>query len=364
MRQIFRFLTITILCGAFWIFPAAATPADIAGDGLAAESEEADIPDTPVSYDLPAYEDGAVKVIGEVQRHIVAPEDTLMDIARAYGLGYVELRAANPGIDAWAPVPGTALQLPGRRLLPRAAQEGIVVNLGEMRLYYFTEDGAIETYPIGIGREGLQTPLGKTEIVRKLVRPSWYPTPRMREENPGLPERVRPGASNPLGEYALYLGWPAFLIHGTNRPWGIGRRVSSGCIRMYPEDVKTLYPAVEIGTRVTVVDQPVKLAWLEDGLYLEANPTRRQSDEIETEGEIPRRMLDSSLPKELEALILKEAKAGGLKKKDIDWTTARATFRARSGMPVKIADAKEPEPELSDETEDTAEAEKTEESDT
>lgn len=306
-------------------------------DDLAAAEEKEEIADTPVSYDLPFYGKDDKLVMGQVKTHITGEEDTLMDIARAYGLGYVALRAANPGVDAWAPLPGGKITIPARRILPRAPQEGIVINLGEMRLYYFPGDGSVESFPIGIGREGLQTPTGTTKIVKKLEKPSWYPTARMREENPGLPERVRAGPANPLGDYALYLGWPTFLIHGTNKPWGIGRRVSSGCIRMYPEDIKLLYPRAETGIKVTVVDQPVKLAFLEDGLYMQAYPTRRQSDALESAGVIPKDLLDKDIPAELKSFIEKIiTQHGGYETGAIDWDDVLEVLKTRSGIPVKI----------------------------
>lgn len=341
MRHFFGFLTVFAVL--FFSVPALArmagndTPPAVQDDLVAAEEQAEEIVDTPVSYDMPFYTKDDAVVMGKIKTHIAGEEDTLMDIARAYGLGYVSLRAANPGVDAWAPLPGREITIPARRILPRAPQEGIVINLGEMRLYYFPGDGSVETFPIGIGREGLQTPTGTTKIVRKLVKPSWYPTERMREEKPGLPERVRSGPANPLGDYALYLGWPTFLIHGTNKPWGIGRRVSSGCIRMYPEDIKLLYPRVETGVKVTVVDQPVKLAFLEDGLYMQAHPTRRQSDELESAGVISKDLLDKDIPPELKTFIEKIiTQHGGYENDAPDWDKVLEVLQARSGIPVKI----------------------------
>ena len=175
--------------------------------------------------------------------------------------------------------------LPTAHLLPEAPREGIVINLPEMRLYYFAEaEQQPETYPIGIGREGWTTPTGTSRIVRKAEAPSWYPPDSIRAERPELPAVVEPGEDNPLGSHALYLDWPAYLIHGTNRPWGIGRRISSGCIRMYPEDIVSLFERVPVNTPVTVVDQPVKLGWIGGDLYLEAHPTQSQSDGLEIDG--------------------------------------------------------------------------------
>ena len=287
----------------------------------------------PVSYDLPDYKKNDKRVIGTAFLHEIGEEDTLMDIARYYEMGYVEMKSANPGVDSWTPERGKKILIPQRNLLPRAEHKGLIVNLGEMRLYYFKDDGSVVTYPIGIGREGLQTPLGKTTIIKKLKRPSWYPTERMRKEKPGLPKRVRTGPANPLGDRALYLGWPTFLIHGTNKPWGIGRRVSSGCIRMYPENIRSLFSAVPVETKVSVVDQPIKLAWLEDGFYIEAHPSRAQSDNIEMNGEISDALLDKEIPDDLKAFI---EKAAGNKKDALDWKAIAEVIKERRGYPIKI----------------------------
>ncbi|MBW7909978.1 MAG: L,D-transpeptidase family protein, partial [Alphaproteobacteria bacterium] len=180
----------------------------------------------PEEGSLPDYPIGARIAMGKETTYIAGEEDTFLDIARHYSVGYVEMRAANPEIDPWAPPPGKPVIIPGFQLLPRARQQGIVVNLAKMRLYYFRDPGREPiTYPIGIGSEGLDTPTGVTKVVRKTAGPSWYPTERMREAKPWLPRMVSPGISNPLGTHALYLGWPTFLIHGSNKPWGIGRRV-------------------------------------------------------------------------------------------------------------------------------------------
>ena len=221
----------------------------------------------------------------ETATYRASHEDNLLDVARRFNLGYVEMVAANPGTDPWLPGAGTEVVLPTVHLMPEAGAEGVVINLADMRLYYFDEAGGPpQSFPIGIGRDGLSTPLGSTEIVRKREDPTWRPTKRMRAEDPELPEVVPPGPENPLGDRAMYLGWPQYLIHGTNKPWGIGRRVSSGCIRMYPEDARKLFDLVEVGTKVTVVDQPIKLGWIDGELFMEAHPTQAQSDQLEADG--------------------------------------------------------------------------------
>ena len=268
----------------------------------------------------------------ETASYTAAYEDTLLEVARRFNLGYVEMVAANPETDPWLPGEGTEVVLPTIHLVPDVEPEGIVINLADMRLYFFdTEDGAPISYPIGIGREGLGTPTGTTEVVRKKVDPSWRPTPRMRAEDPELPEVVPPGEDNPLGNRAMYLGWPAYLIHGTNKPWGIGRRVSSGCIRMYPEDVEELFEKIEIGTKVTVVDEPIKLGWIDGELYMEAHPTQQQSDQIEAMGRF-----EPLLPGSIVDLVQKVA---GEHVARLDWSRIRRAAVERRGYPVRVTRA-------------------------
>lgn len=258
-------------------------------------------------------------------------EDTFVHIARDYNLGYVEMRAANPGVDPWLPGEGTDLILPTRHIFPEAPRQGIVINLPEMRLYAFVNgDNPPDTYPIGIGREGLDTPEGTTKIVRKRAGPEWRPTPRMRQEKPELPAVVEPGPENPLGTHALYLGWPQYAIHGTNRPFGIGRRISSGCIRLYPESITKLFEKVPVGTPVTVVDQPIKAAWIDDKLYIEAHPTISQSIQMEETGQIEPTQLSE---KEMEYIL----KAADEFKDRLRWPAIRMAVKERRGYPVAVA---------------------------
>lgn len=266
--------------------------------------------------------------------------DTFPYIARDYNLGYVELITANPTIDPWLPGEGTEITLPLRHILPEAPQNGIVINLAEMRLYAFL-DNQMEpiTFPIGIGREGLETPTGTTIITRKVDGPTWHPTARMREEDPSLPEFVGPGAKNPLGTHALYLGWPEYLIHGTNRPFGIGRRVSSGCMRMYPEAITRLYTLIPVDTPVTIVDQPIKAAWIGDELYLEAHTTMKQALEIEeTQGSITDEVLT------LDEINYIKGKAGE-NANNLNWDEINQIVKRRSGIPTPILHKNTEEPQ-------------------
>ena len=265
----------------------------------------------------------------ETATYRASHEDNLLDVARRFNLGYVEMVAANPGTDPWLPGAGTEVVLPTIHLMPEAEAEGVVINLADMRLYYFDEAGGPpQSFPIGIGRDGLSTPLGSTEIVRKREDPTWRPTERMRAEDPELPEVVPPGPENPLGDRAMYLGWPQYLIHGTNKPWGIGRRVSSGCIRMYPEDARKLFDLVDVGTKVTVVDQPIKLGWIDGELFMEAHPTQAQSDQLEADGRF-----DPLLQSDVVDEVLSFADNSSNR---LEWSRIRQAAVVRRGYPLQV----------------------------
>ncbi len=269
--------------------------------------------------------------IGEMEMYKAEYEDTLIHLARDHGLGFVELRAANPKLDPWIPGDGAEVILPKRHLLPNAPRKGIVINLPEMRVYaYLNGDNAPYTYPLGIGREGLATPIGETSIVRKKDGPTWRPTPRMRREDPELPASVPPGPENPLGTHALYFGWPQYAMHGTNKPYGIGRRVSSGCIRMYPEDVKVFFEQVPVGTKVNVINQPIKVSWIDNELYLEAHPDMAQAIKMEEYGAVEQYEFSDD---DMERIIDVAGKYYEL----LNWPRIRMALRERSGYPVRIA---------------------------
>ena len=277
---------------------------------------------------LAAYEK---PYVGDFIEYDTRYEDTFVHLARDYNLGFTELRAANPYVDPWLPGRGTDLILPTRHLLPDGPREGIVINLADMRLYAFINgDEAPFHTPIGIGREGLNTPEGTTKIVRKKAGPTWTPTARMRKEDPELEPYYPPGPDNPLGTHALYLGWPQYLLHGTNRPFGIGRRISSGCIRLYPEAIVDLFDEISVGTQVTVVNQPIKVAWIENELFLEANPSLAQSVAMEEMGEVP----EEKISNDEMALIIRTA---GAYQDRLRWPAIRKALKARNGYPVAIA---------------------------
>lgn len=211
------------------------------------------------------------EVIGAVGVHLVGPGESLIEIARMYDVGFNGIAAANPHLDPFVPAVGATAVLPTSWILPRASAPGkIVVNLSEMRLYAFLEGREPPvTFPIGVAAEPGATPLGALRVVEKSVAPTWYPTRAILREDPTLPAAVPPGDENPLGTHALRLSSRTILIHGTNRPYGVGRRVSHGCLRLYPEDIRRLFPLVEIGTPVVIVREPVKVGLREGGIYVE-----------------------------------------------------------------------------------------------
>jgi L,D-transpeptidase ErfK/SrfK len=220
-------------------------------------------------------------VVGELQMTKVEGEDTFSDIARRFNLGYEELVHANPGIDPWLPGEGREIVLPTQYVLPNAPREGLVINLPQLRVFYYPkvregEPQQVITHPIGIGKVGWSTPEGSTKVISKTKDPTWFPPASVRKEHreagDPLPAKVPPGPDNPLGAYMMTLGWPSYLIHGTNKAYGVGMRSSHGCIRFYPEDIAQLYGDIPIGTKVTVVNQPLVLGWHHDAMYLQAFP--------------------------------------------------------------------------------------------
>lgn len=236
---------------------------------------------TPVvaaTYDLPSeYFD----VIGSIRTVQSVYADTLWEIARRTDIGQDQMQRANPDVDIWIPGEGTRITVPSQHVLPRVPRRGLVLNLPEMRMYYFPpkqpgRPAQVQTYPIGIGRMDWATPLGTTTIIAKVKDPSWTPPESIRIEHAAkgdpLPRVVPAGPNNPLGRYAMRLGIPGYLIHSTNKPLGVGMRVSHGCIRMLPEDIERLFPQLPTGTPVTIVNQPVKAGWHGGKLFLEIHP--------------------------------------------------------------------------------------------
>lgn len=267
-------------------------------------------------------------IIGELKTHTAEWEDMFVDLMRANNVGFNEIVGANPGVDPWVPGVGTRILLPTAHILPDAPRKGIVINLPEMRMYYYAPNGEVVSHAIGVGDEGWGTPKGQTTIVRKQANPAWYPPASIRAEKPELPAVVPAGPDNPLGDHAMYLGWNAYLIHGTNMPDGVGRRASHGCIRMYPEGIADMFKRIGIGTTVLVVDQPIKLGWRGGELYLEVHHTLANANALE--------MRDPFDPEPLPDLHNKVRKAAGDMLARVDWALVDQVAAQRLGVPVRI----------------------------
>ncbi len=269
-------------------------------------------------------------LIGTMSTVMARHEDTLPSIARAHEVGFEEIVAANPGVDVWLPGEGTRVELPTRHILPDAERTGLVLNLPEFRLYHFRasrpgKPAQVSTYPVSIGDVDWSTPLGLTRVVSKERNPSWRPPASIRAEHARrgrqLPAVVPPGPDNPLGRYALRLALPGYLIHGTNRPYGIGMQVTHGCIRLYPEHVARLFRDVPVGTPVRIVDQPVKSGWDDGVLYLEVHAPLEASRS------------DADLTAAVRAVIA----ATNDRSAAIDWDAVARAAQERRGVPIAVS---------------------------
>jgi len=260
--------------------------------------------------------------------------DTLSDIARHYSLGWEELIRANPKVDPWLPGEGTDLVIPGRRILPPGPHEGIVVNLPEHRLYYFPkvkkgQKPYVVTYPVSIGKMDWTTPLGETHVTQKIKDPVWNPPASVRAEHiangdPLPPGPVKAGPDNPLGLFAMRLAVKPgdYLIHGTNNPLAVGMPITHGCIRMYPEDVAALFPTVPVGTHVYLINAPIKVAFVDGDLLLEAHPP------VDKEGQTVEPVL-SQFEAKLSQVLGNTTTA-------INWDIAEAALKTANGIPVLV----------------------------
>lgn len=281
-----------------------------------------------LTFPLPA--DGN-NLVGRIQYAMIRQEETLMDIARRFDVGFNELVAANPGVDPWLPPVGTRVVVPTRFILPPRPWRGIVINLAEMRLYYFPEPGpgepaTVVTYPVGIGREGWSTPLGEFSVVEKIEHPSWTApasvVAEMAAEGLTVQRHIPPGPDNPLGDYALMLSEPGYLLHGTNRPFSIGMRVSHGCIRLYPEDIEALFSRVPRGVPVRIENEAYKVGREDGALFLEAHAPL--SEEKNQQGV------------SLTPVVSQLVRISSRRLADKDWDRIMAVANRHSGVPEPV----------------------------
>ena len=300
-------------------------------------------------YDLPP--DGN-DVVGAVTTVTARHEDTLLDIARRHGLGYEDIVRANPDVDTWLPGEGTEVILPTRYVLPPGPRSGVILNLAEYRLYYYPvpgdgETAVVMTYPISIGRMDWETPLGRTSIISKVTDPSWYPPESIRAEHAAdgdpLPRIVPPGPDNPLGKHAMRLGLPGYLIHGTNRPDGVGMRVTHGCIRMFPEDIDYLFGRVGLNTAVRIINEPVKVGWDGDELVVEVHQTLEvtlpepDTTEVAEDGVTAEDVVEVTAPAVRDAMTALTAQfvaATNERPGMLDWDVAEKLLARADGIPA------------------------------
>ncbi len=304
------------------------------GAALAALLAGTGLPALASTMPLPAEGD----LVGEYAEVQATREDTLIDLARRYSLGYEEVVNANPGVDPWLPGEGTVVRLPLRRVLPDAPREGIVVNLPEHRLYYYPpakpgEPRVVVTYPVSVGKMDWSTPLGLTKIASKIKDPPWYPPESVRTEHAArgdiLPKMIPAGPDNPLGLFAMRLAIPggSYLIHGTNKPAGVGMQVTHGCMRLYPEHIEELFKMVAVDTPVRLVNQPHKVGWSEGRLYVEVHPPLEATSSAVVEP-------DRTSLARLVANAVRQHAAG-----PVLWARAETAFEQAEGIPVPVTEA-------------------------
>ncbi|MEZ9232341.1 L,D-transpeptidase family protein [Vibrio amylolyticus] len=275
------------------------------------------------TYDMPI--EGS-SIVGRTQYHSIKEGESLANIAKQYDVGFLSLMAANKGVDPFLPQVDHVLTIPSKVILPQVDHEGIVINLAELRLYYFEPNTElVHIFPVGIGKIGRDTPEMQTRISQVRANPTWTPPASIRKEYLAkgieLPKVVPSGPDNPLGDYALRLAYGVgdYLIHGTNKDFGIGLRVSSGCIRMEPKDIEWLYNQVKVGVPVRIIDEPVKVALEPDrSVFLEVHEPLTRSDGSKK---------DLSIPQEL---------SWWLDEFEIADSKARAAVLAQNGVPIEV----------------------------
>lgn len=270
---------------------------------------------------------GRREVVGDLAVVESRQNDTLSDLARHFGLGFTDITSANPKLEAWALAENQAVLLPLQFILPEAPRNGIVLNLANMRMFYYPKgQERVLTYPVGIGRDGWNTPLGATKIVAKKANPAWTVPESIHREHrllgDPLPKVIPSGPDNPLGYYAMPLGFSGYLIHGTNKPYGIGMQVSHGCVQLYPEDVEVLFDQVNVGTDVRIVHQPYLAGWDEGVLYVEAHqPLEKWTKQT--------KQLQKALRSKLEKLAAE-------KNAVVDWSRVDEVLLRANGVPTPV----------------------------
>jgi L,D-transpeptidase ErfK/SrfK len=279
---------------------------------------------------------GGSDIVGYVQKTVVGKEDTLPDIARRFDVGYEELLLANPGVDPWLPGVGREVVVPTQFILPAAPHAGVVVNVAAMRIFYYPphkkgEPQIVYTHPIGIGKVGWKTPEGTTKIISRQKDPVWVVPKSVRDEHAEngdtLPAVVPAGPDNPLGAYEFRLSWPSYLIHGTNKPYGVGMRSSHGCMRLYPEDIAVFFDLIPIGTKVTIVNQPYLFGWRDGTLYLQAYAV--MEDDSRDWAKDPQRLLARLLSPKLRQRVAEH-------ESEIDWQRVGDMAHAPRAIPVPV----------------------------
>ncbi len=275
-----------------------------------------------LTFTIPANSD----IIGNIQTTQVQSGQSLGEIGRKFDVGVYEMIEANPNLSPWEPTIGATVIIPTEFVLPAGERQGLVINLAEMRIYYFHPNSKIvTTHPIGIGKKGWNTPLGSVHVVQKVANPYWRPPSSIRQDHAKhgdiLPSVVPPGPENPLGKYAMRLSIPTYLIHGTNRPGGIGFRSTSGCIRLLPEDIETLYPQIAIGTTVRIIHAPYKFGHRGYNVFLEAHQPLSEHHNAE----------------ESTYIMLKQAlEEASMENLNIDLSSAQKSIEQPKGYPILI----------------------------
>ncbi|AMK76333.1 MULTISPECIES: L,D-transpeptidase family protein [Methylomonas] len=293
-------------------------------------------PDNIASHEFNLSSDQGI--VGTLASISSRENDTLSDIGRHYGLGYNDITIANANLDPWTLPAEQTVLLPLRFVLPDAPRKGIVLNLANMRMFYYPKNQAntVLTYPVGIGRQGWNTPLGQTQIVAKKANPDWTVPESIHREHQALgdplPKVIHAGPDNPLGSYAMPLGFSGYLIHGTNKPYGIGLQVSHGCVQLYPEDIEALFNKVEVGTPVRIVHQPYMATWQDDMLYLEAH---QPLDKWEKQ----QKQLQKDIRKKLQQLANE-------KQTTVDWSKVERILQRADGVPTPVLPDSADLPEL------------------